>query len=612
DNAVSVIGKNNIEIYIDGRPMRDEAELRNLLSSDLRKVELLMAPGAAYESTTGAVLKITTKRDFSQGVSLTDQLMLRQRRRFSVTDFFDLSYRTGGWEFFAFGGINRDNSLTKGFTTNTLLYDGVKTVVGSSQHNSNPITVGVVKAGMNYARGDMSLGAYYRYHPERGDFKNSGTEWLDSSPEKDRDIDKRIRAHGHLASVYYENRFAGKYLLHFDGQFRRSEADNNVSTTYPGSEYQAVNSRDRRESDLCAAKLYSDFPLLGGDFTLGTQDSYTNTTLDYHMLNAQVGEYIPSSFTEASQISAAAFASWSRMFGRFSLSAGARYEYVDYDFKVDGHRDPDVSRRYHLLTPDVALGYSFNNGAGLNLSYKMATVKPPYSQLTGALNYVGIHEIEGGNPSLRDERMHDVQLMAMWRGFMLQGDFMRSIDTYAFVKQLYAPDNLRLIMRPINIDVSAMSLYLVWSTPVGRWTPNITVGAYRQWLEIAGTHYNKPIVSYYFDNVFSLPHGWNITANIHGNTQGDVHTDRFDATWFSMDASIGKTLLNKSLTMKLTATDIFNSTNNNWTMNTYGVVVDKRQSYDLRGISLDVIYSFRPYKSRYKGSDATEAEVSRL
>lgn len=27
DNAVSVIGKNNIEIYIDGRPMRDEDEL---------------------------------------------------------------------------------------------------------------------------------------------------------------------------------------------------------------------------------------------------------------------------------------------------------------------------------------------------------------------------------------------------------------------------------------------------------------------------------------------------------------------------------------------------------------------------------------------------------
>ena len=47
DNVVSVIGKSNIEIYIDGRPMRDEMELQQLLSSNLKKVELLMAPGAA-------------------------------------------------------------------------------------------------------------------------------------------------------------------------------------------------------------------------------------------------------------------------------------------------------------------------------------------------------------------------------------------------------------------------------------------------------------------------------------------------------------------------------------------------------------------------------------
>lgn len=64
DDIVSVIGKSNIEIYIDGHPMRDEQELRQLLSSNLKKVELLMAPGAAYDSTTGAVLKITTRRNF--------------------------------------------------------------------------------------------------------------------------------------------------------------------------------------------------------------------------------------------------------------------------------------------------------------------------------------------------------------------------------------------------------------------------------------------------------------------------------------------------------------------------------------------------------------------
>ena len=612
DNAVSVIGKNNIEIYIDGRPMRDGNELQQLLSSNLKKVELLMAPGAAYESTTGAVLKITTRHNFMKGLSFTDQFQLQRRRKWSVMDYLALSYRVGNCDFFANGTIHRNNSLAKGMTTNTLIYEGKKTVVGSSQHNTYPTTTGVVKAGFNYANGPQSFGAYYRYNPERGDFSNTGSEWLNYNPPISSDLDKHTRAYSHLASLYYENKFAEKFLLHFDGDFRRSNESNSVATTYPAASNPAVNSTDKRTSTLWAGKLYLNFPLWNGDFTVGTQDSYTHTSLDYRMLNTSVSEYIPSSMTDARQTSAALFASWSRMFGKFSLSAGARYEYVDYDFKVDGKRDEEVSRRDHLLTPDVSVGYTFNEESQISLSYKMATVKPPYSQLTGSLNYVGLHQIEGGNPALHDERMHDIQLFGMWKGFMLQADYTCALDTYAYVKQPYPADNLQLLMHPVNIDVSALSLYLVWSKSVRRWTPNVTVGMYRQWLQLDSKRYNKPIFSYYFDNTISLPHGWLITANISGSSQGDMHTNRFGASWFTMDASVGKTFLNKSLTVKLSATDIFNTANNDWTMNTYGVFVDKRQSYDRRGITLNIIYSFQPRKSKYKGSSAAEAEMKRL
>ena len=213
------------------------------------------------------------------------------------------------------------------------------------------------------------------------------------------------------------------------------------------------------------------------------------------MLNEQVSQYIPSSLTDAKQISSALFASWARMFGKLSLSVGARYEYVDYDFHVNGKRDEEVSRRDHLLTPDVSLIYSFNDDAQISLSYKLATVKPPYSQLTSSLSYTGLHEIEGGNPALRDEKMHDVQLFGMWNGFMLQADFTRSLDTYAFVKQLYPAENLQLLMRPVNIDVSALNLYLVWSKPIRCWTPNATIGMYKQWLTLDNTSYKKPIFS---------------------------------------------------------------------------------------------------------------------
>lgn len=611
-DKVSVIGKNNIEVYIDGRPMRDDKELRRLLSSSLKKVELLMAPGAAYESTTGAVLRITTKRNFMQGLSLTDQFQLARRRQWSLMNLLGLSYRVGNWEFFLDASLNRSNPLLKGTTTNTLLYDGQETVVGSRQNNIYTTTAGSIKVGLNYAKGSRSLGAYYRFNPERGDFSNDGAEWLDDNASLLRRIDRGIRAHSHLVSLYYENAFVDNGLLHFDGDFRQSRNNSGVATTYPESANPDVNSSDLRKSTLWAGKLYLQFLLGKGNLTIGTQASYTRTSLDYRMLNEQVSQYIPSSLTDARQTSAALFASWARMFGKLSLSVGARYEYVDYDFKVNGKRDDEVSRRDHLLTPDISLTYSFNDKAQISLSYKMATMKPPYSQLTSSLSYTGLHEIEGGNPALRDERMHDVQLLGTWNGFMLQADFTRSFDAYAFVKQLYPADNLQLLMHPVNMDLSALNLYLVWSKPIRRWTPNVTLGMYRQWLTLDDTSYEKPIFSYYVDNTFSFPHGWMITANFHGQTQGDMHTNRFDATRFAMDASVGKTFLHKSLTVKLTATDIFNTVNNGWTMNTYGVFVDKRQTYDGRGISLSVIYHFRPRKSEYTGSSAAEEELKRL
>ena len=612
DNTVSVIGKSDIEIYIDGRPLRDEQELQQLHSSNMKKVELLMAPGAAYESTTGAVLKITTRRNFVQGLSLTDVFQLQRSRKWSVMDYLGISYRAGDWEFFLNGTINRNNSQIKGATTNTLVYNGMETVVGSRQNNSYPTTVGVIKGGFNYSHGTQSFGAYYRFNPEHGSFKNNGAEWLDNSELLLRDIAKQIRSHSHLASLYYENTFSGKYLMHFDGDFRNSHANNSVATTYPESATPAVNSTDCRTSTLWAGKLYLNFPLWNGDFTIGTQDSYTHTSLDYRMLNSSVSEYIPSSLTDARQTSAALFASWSRMLGKFSLSAGARYEYVDYNFKVDGKRDENVSRRDHLLTPDMSLGYSFDQESQISLSYKMVTVKPPYSQLTGSLSYTGLHEIEGGNPALHDEKMHDVQLFGMWHGFMMQADYTRSLDSYTFVKQLYPADNLQLLMHPVNINLSALNLYLVWSKPIRCWTPNATLGMYQQWLTLDNTQHNKPIFVYYFDNTFALPHGWNVTANFSGQTKGDMHTNRLGASWFTMNASVGKTFLNKSLNVKLSATDIFNTANNDWTMNTYGVRVDKRQSYDRRSVSLNIVYNFHPSKSKYRGSSAAENEMKRL
>ena len=435
---------------------------------------------------------------------------------------------------------------------------------------------------------------------------------MDSETPLSRRISGEGNTRNHLVSLYYDNTFADRYHFHFDGNYRGADNDKTNDTRYDHSRRQSINSTQDQNSTLWAGKAYLDFPFAGGDLTVGTQDSYTRTKLDYRMLNQTVGTYIPSSLSDAKQTSLAAFISWARQFGNFSLSAGMRYEYVDYLFTVDGKKDTDVSRTDNFLTPDISLGYFFNENSMINLSYRMATVKPPYSQLTGGLTYAGEHEIEGGNPMLRDEKMHNLQFFGQWKDFMLQVDYIRSLDTYAFVKQIYPAQSLQMLLHPVNVNVSELSTYLIWSHPVRRWQPEVTLGMSKPWMKLGENHYNKPIYSYSFQNSISLPKGFYISANMRGQSSGDMHTNRFAASWFVMDMSLRKTFFNKALAVKLTATDIFNTRNNDWNMDTYGILMNKYHSYDRRGITLSVQYQFQPKKSKYKGKAASEAEMNRL
>lgn len=612
DNNINVIGRGTPEIYIDGRTMRNNEELIRMQSDNITTVELEMAPGARYDSNTAAVLKITTKHSFLDGFSLTDRAEVKFRRKVSAMDMLDLNYRTGAWDFFASGVFNHNRSVIKGSTTNNLIYEGVPTIVGSTQVKDFPTDAWFIEPGFNYVKEALSFGGYYHYNRENAEFTNFGSEWFNNKSPLERQLGTSINAYSHRGSVYFENTFSNKYTLHFDGDYKYSKADNNNSTTYTDNIYPQVNSADTRESSLWAGKMTLDFPLWNGMFSVGTQDSYTHTTLDYRMFNPEVAEYVPSSLIDARQTSIAAFASWSRSFGKFGLSAGLRYEYVDYDFKTDGKRDENVSRRDNLLTPDISLSYDFNERSQISLSYKMSTIKPSYQQLTGSLTYTGRHEIEGGNPTLRDEHRHNLQLFGSWRDFMVQATYSRSLDSYGFVKSLYPASSLQLLMRPVNLDISDFNLYLVWQKKIKAWTPSVTAGVTKQWLTYEGQKHNKPIFAYYFDNTFALPWGIMMTANINGQSSGDMSTNRFGASWFVMDMSLRKSFLNKSLTLQVSATDIFNTGNNDWTMNTCGVFVDRHQTYDRRGISICLTYRLQPRKSRYQGKDASEEEMNRL
>ena len=82
ENGLEVLGKGSPIIYIDGRLMRDESELYRMRSDEIRDVEVINNPGAQYDATVKAVVRIRTKKQKGDGISLD----------LNITDDQDLQY----------------------------------------------------------------------------------------------------------------------------------------------------------------------------------------------------------------------------------------------------------------------------------------------------------------------------------------------------------------------------------------------------------------------------------------------------------------------------------------------------------------------------------------
>ena len=74
DGTVNVFGSAGTpEIYINGRKVRDSAELDQLSSDNIKSVEVVNNPGARYDATVNAVIRIKTKRPQGEGFGFNNR-----------------------------------------------------------------------------------------------------------------------------------------------------------------------------------------------------------------------------------------------------------------------------------------------------------------------------------------------------------------------------------------------------------------------------------------------------------------------------------------------------------------------------------------------------------
>ena len=96
DGSVNVFGSGAAEIYINGRKMRNSSELDQLSSDNIKSVEVLRNPGARYDASVKAVVRIITKKLQGEGFGFSNRAYVGYQYDLALLDQFNFNYRKGG------------------------------------------------------------------------------------------------------------------------------------------------------------------------------------------------------------------------------------------------------------------------------------------------------------------------------------------------------------------------------------------------------------------------------------------------------------------------------------------------------------------------------------
>lgn len=152
---------------------------------------------------------------------------------------------------------------------------------------------------------------------------------------------------------------------------------------------------------------------------------------------------------------------------------------------------------------------------------------------------------------------------------------------------------------------------LSFSPTIRVWRPVFSLEMSQQNLSYKGKTYNKPMVSYRFQNIIQLPKSIKVVANISGTMQGESDLS-LNKSVFRTDLRISKLFLHDQLNVMVGANDVFATDLERWSMTSGHLYSYKWDDGDNRSLYLKVTYSFNTTRSKYKGEGVNNSEIDRF
>lgn len=614
-----VFGKGDAKIFINDREMRDASILDNLSSQDLKNIEVVFNPGAQYDATVKAVIRITTIKKVGDGFGFDVRSSYFQSENTDLIEQMNMNYRKNRLDLFASLKYTRISDLQQSDIEQTVYADTLWTLRNNMKAKKTSNTF-YGKGGLNYSIStEHSLGMEYSVYltPQYKEYSSMSSDVLADGVSSDHyetlspSTEKKNPAH--LVNLYYNGKFdhlSVDYNMDYiyNSQNSISDIQENSSKTGTNSIYSVNDVKNK----MLASKLVLGYPVWGGNLNIGSE--YTNTKRNDNYFNEDTS--YPSSYSLLKEKNISAFAEYAGETFLGKLAMGIRYEHTQFDYYDKGELIENQSRKYDNWYPHISLASKINK-VTLLLSYNAKTQRPTYRQLSNNVSYGNRFLLQTGNPLLKPSVNHDISLVGMWKFFQLMASYQHINDDIIYWAEQNENNEKISVISHKNIDKrNRMTFALVASPTIGIWEPSLTVACVKQWYSVMmnGKMYNinKPVCQVEWNNSIELPQDILLTTDIEFQSKGHHQNIYISKSSFKTNIGISKSFLNKSLDVSIKGKDLFKSQKDAYLIYHANMNFYQGSTYDNRELELTVRYKFNTVRSKYKGKGAGNSEKNRL
>jgi len=629
DGSISLAGKQNVNVFIDGKPSNlGDEDLANLLrgmpSGNIQRIEIMSNPSAKYDAAgSGGIINIVRKRTKKEGWngSVTGGAGQGEYPRYNGA--VNLSYKDAGYSLYANMAylhnkallgtniesdvLNPDKSLDNRQLTNTrnVRFTNAYTPAAGIDFNlSNRTTLGFSGVGSIQDQGNTTTSSLQQLD---GNLHPTGkTQYINRYSD---------HPYNYTASSHFSHQLdstGGEFTVDLDFSDYYNKPGQAISNELydAGGQFlmDSLNQLNQvRRLNIYSAKVDLSKTLEGGvRFEAGLKSSYVKANSNDHFYDVfGTGEVLnpnqSNHFINKENINAG-YINLNKEFRKLTVQAGLRAEHTA-NHADQLNNGEEIRQNYVKLFPSLFLDYKFDDVNKVNFRIGRRIDRPAYSLMNPFRRPLSATLYFEGNPNLQPQTSTNLELTYSFTdafyitgGYEIFNDF---ITTLPFldsdkVTQTRIPSNVNGT-HSYNVEIGYSKRLLGW------WTPSYDVDIYRQSSHgsVMGVDVENPgIVSVDFDlnNSFSIAKG--LTAEVNYKFAGRRRIVSTTYGGYSvLNLGVKKSVIQGKGTITLNLTNVFQSENETSTYQYGDLYQSWLAHFYSRTVNLNFSYRFGKGKS---------------